>query len=291
MLVHIKKIVTDAKKQGYAVGAFNVNNLETVLAITQAAEKLKSPVIIQVTEGAIEYAGLSEIVALIKAAANDIKAPVAVHLDHGHSLSIVKKCIAEGVSSVMIDGSSLSYKKNVLLTKKVVQYARTKNVWVQGELGRLEGSEDWVKVKRAEEYLTAPNDAKKFVRETGVNSLAVAIGNYHGVEKIIQKKKLRLDLKRLAEIDKVVAVPLVLHGASGFPSGQIKEAIKRGICIVNIDSELRISFIEAEREFLRKNKNVFDPRKILTPAIKEMQKTIEKKMRILGSVGRAMCKL
>lgn len=287
MLVHIKKIVNDANKKGYAVGAFNMNNLETVLAVTQAAEKLKSPVILQVTEGALEYAGLSEITALIKAAANEIKVPVALHLDHGHSFQTVKKCIAAGFSSVMIDGSSLPYKKNAQLTKKVVEYAHAKNVWVQGEIGRLEGAEDWVNVSNKDNFLTDPIDAKWFVHETGINVLAVAIGNYHGVEKITQKKKLRLDLKRLAEIDKVITIPLVLHGASGFPPTQIRGAIERGIRIVNVDSELRISFTEAERDFLQKNKNVFDPRKILTPAIKEMQKTIEKKMKVLGSAGRA----
>jgi len=283
MLVHIKQVVKAAQKGGFAIGAFNVNNLETVLAITQAAEKLQSPVIIQMTEGAIEYAGLSELTALVKAAADGIKAPVALHLDHGHSWPIIKKCIDIGFSSVMIDGSSFPYKKNLAVTKKVVEYAHERNVWVQGEIGRLEGSEDWINVAEGEDYLTLPADAKRFAKESGVDTLAIAIGNYHGVNKIIEKKTLRLDLKRLAEIAKIVRTPLVLHGASGFPAGQIKKAISLGIRIVNIDSELRISFAEAERDFLKKNKDVYDPRKILTPAIKEMQKTVEKKIKVLGS--------
>ena len=287
MLVHIKKILNKAVKGKYAVGAFNANNLEIVLAIIGAAENKKSPVIIQMTEGAIKYAGLEEMVAIVSAAASGVNVPVAMHLDHGHDFAIIKKCIKAGFSSVMLDGSLYPYKKNVQLTRKVVNYAKKYDVFVQGEMGKLEGLEDWVKVKSGDAYLTDPMEAKQFVAETGIDTLAVAIGNYHGVEKIIEKKVLRLDLKRLAEIAKVVSVPLVLHGASGFAPREIKSAIGLGIRVVNIDSDLRVSFTLAERKFLKENKAVFDPRKILEPAILAMQDTVEKKILMFGSANKA----
>ncbi|MBT5338428.1 class II fructose-1,6-bisphosphate aldolase [Candidatus Falkowbacteria bacterium] len=287
MLVHVKKIISKAERGGYAVGAFNVNNLEIIAAVLNAAEKLKSPVIIQTTEGAIEYAGLEELVALVKAAAADLKVPVALHLDHGHDFELIKKCIEYGYSSVMIDASDKPFKKNIALVKKVVNYAHKRQVWVQAELGRLEGSEDWIKVGQKDVYLTEPEEAKDFVKQTGVDTFAPAIGNYHGVGKIINKKVLKLDLKRLEKIDKLVKVPLVLHGASGFPDNQIKGAVKAGVRVINIDSELRISFTKAERKFLKLNKDVYDPRKILAPAIKAMQKTVEKKILVLGSNDKA----
>ncbi|MBU1132255.1 class II fructose-bisphosphate aldolase [Patescibacteria group bacterium] len=287
MLVHIKKIIRKAQQFGYAVPAFNVNNLETIIAVLRAAEKMKSPVILQATESAIAYAGLEELSALMRAAAGEVNVPVAIHLDHGHDLKIIKQAIAQDFFSVMIDGSACPYKKNVLLTKKVVRFAHEKKVWVQGEIGRLEGAEDWVKTGKLEAFFTEPEDAVRFVQDTGVDALAVAIGNYHGVEKIIEKKELKLDLKRLAEIATVVRAPLVLHGASGFPAGQIKKAIKSGIRIINIDSELRISFAKAQMEFWRKNNKIFDPRKILKPSILKMQKTAEEKIKIFGCKGKA----
>ncbi|KKR08617.1 MAG: Fructose-bisphosphate aldolase [Parcubacteria group bacterium GW2011_GWC2_39_14] len=287
MLVHIKKIITAAEKGKYAVGAFNVNNLEIVQAVVNAAEKMKAPVIVQVTEGAIKYAGLKEITALVKSYATETKIPVALHLDHGHDFKIIKKCITAGFSSVMIDASGLPYKKNVELTKKVVAYAHARKVWVQAELGTLEGAEDWIKVGKGEGYFTDPKEAKRFVKETNINSFAPSVGNYHGVAKIVEKKVLKLDLKRLAEIGKIVPVPLVLHGASGFPEGQIKAAIKAGIRVINIDSELRLSFARAERTFFEININEYDPRKILEPAIIAMQKVVIKKITLFGSRNKA----
>jgi len=287
MLVHIKKIVQAAEKGGYAVGAFNVNNLEIIQAVIAGAEKMKAPAIIQVTEGAIKYAGLKEITALIKTAAEETKVPIALHLDHGHDFKLIKECIKLGFSSVMIDASNLPYKKNVALTKKVVAYAKKHKVWVQAELGTLEGAEDWLKVGRGEGYFTEPQEARKFVKETKINVFAPSIGNYHGVAKIVEKKKLTLDLKRLAEIDNIVPVPLVLHGASGFPENQIKKAVKLGIRIINIDSELRLSFTQAERKVLTQSKNEYDPRKILTPAIDAMQKVVAQKVKIFGSAHKA----
>lgn len=287
MLVHIKKIIQAAEKGNYAVGAYNVNNLEGLLAVLNAAEDMKSPAIIQTTEGALKYAGLEELASLIKAAAKEVSVPVALHLDHGHDYKTIKECIDEGYSSVMIDASSYPYKENVKLTKKVVAYAKKKRVWVQAELGTLEGAEDWINVKDGQGYFTDPEQARIFVKETGINTFAPSVGNYHGVTKIVQKKKLELDLKRLKEIDKIVPVPLVLHGASGFPADQIKKAVKAGVRIINIDSDLRVAFALAERKFMATHKDEYDPRKILTPGILAMQATAAEKMKMFGSKGKA----
>ena len=283
MLVHIKEILKKAEAGKYAVGAFNVNNLEIVLAVISAAEKMKSPAIIQTTEGAIKYAGLEELVALVKAAAKEAKVPVALHLDHGHDFDLIKKAINLGYSSVMIDASDKPFDENIKQVKRVVRYAHARKVWVQAELGQLAGAEDWIKVNEANEFFTDPLEAKRFVTLTKIDTFAPAVGNYHGVAKIVGKKKLKLNLKLLEKIDKLVSVPLVLHGASGFPAKEIKGAIKAGIRIINIDSELRVSFVKAEKKFLAANKNEFDPRKVLTPAIQEMTKTVEKKIIMFGS--------
>ena len=286
MLVHIKKIIADAEKRGYAVGAFNVNNLEAVQAVLRAAEKLKSPVVIQTTEGAIKYAGLNELFAIVKAAAAEVSVPVALHLDHGHDFELIKKCVQIGYSSVMIDGSALPYKENVAITRRVVKYAHAHKVFVQAELGRLQGLEDWLKTGANQAFLTEPEEAERFVAETKVDAFAVAIGNYHGVEKVLKNKPLKLDLKRLEKIDKLVKAPLVLHGASGFPAGQLKRAIKAGVRVINIDSDLRIAFVQAEKKFLRENTNEYDPRHVLAPATEAMQKMVEGKMKIFGRVGK-----
>lgn len=283
MLVHIKKIIEAAEKGGYAVGAFNVNNLEAVQAVLRAAEKLKSPVIIQTTEGAIKYAGLNELFAIVKAAAAEVDVPVALHLDHGHDFELIKKCVQIGYSSVMIDGSALPYKDNVATTRRVVKYAHAHKVFVQAELGRLQGLEDWLKTGAKQAFLTEPEEAAQFVAATKVDAFAVAIGNYHGVEKVLKNKPLTLDLKRLEKIDKLVKAPLVLHGASGFPAGQLKRAIKFGVRIINIDSDLRIAFVQAEKKFLQENKNEYDPRHVLAPATEAMGKMVESKIRIFGS--------
>lgn len=283
MLVHIKKIIEGAEKDGYAVGAFNVNNLEAVQAVLRAAQKLKSPVIIQTTEGAIKYAGLSELFAIVKAAAAKVDVPVALHLDHGHDFALIKKCVQIGYSSVMIDGSALPYEDNVAATRQVVKYAHAHKVFVQAELGRLQGLEDWLKTGAKQAFLTDPEEAARFVAGTKVDAFAVAIGNYHGVEKVLKNKPLKLDLKRLEKIDKLVRAPLVLHGASGFPAGQLKRAIKAGVRIINIDSDLRIAFVQAEKKFLQENKNEYDPRHVLAPATEAMAMMVESKIKIFGS--------
>ncbi|MEK7159334.1 MAG: class II fructose-bisphosphate aldolase, partial [Patescibacteria group bacterium] len=205
------------------------------------------------------------------------------HLDHGHDFDLIKKAIDLGYSSVMIDASDKPFDENIKQVKRVVRYAHARKVWVQAELGQLAGAEDWIKVNEANEFFTDPLEAKRFVTLTKIDTFAPAVGNYHGVAKIVGKKKLKLNLKLLEKIDKLVSVPLVLHGASGFPAKEIKGAIKAGIRIINIDSELRVSFVKAEKKFLAANKNEFDPRKVLTPAIQEMTKTVEKKIIMFGS--------
>lgn len=283
MLVHIKQLVKKARAGNYAIGAFNVNDLEMVLAVLAAAEKMKSPAIIQVTESAIKYAGLKELFAIVKIGADEIKAPVAIHLDHGLDFEMIKQCVAAGFSSVMIDGSTLPYAANVALSKKVVQYCHRRNVFVQAELGQLQGPRPRGKREITRARATDPAQAADFALATGIDALAVSIGNIHGVKKIIKHLPKKLNLKKLEEIAKLVHIPFVLHGASGFPAGQIKKAVELGVKIVNIDSELRISFAEAERKILIEDKNVFDPRKIFTPAIAAMQKTVESKIKMFGS--------
>jgi len=211
---------------------------------------------------------------------------VALHLDHGHDFELIKKCVQIGYSSVMIDGSALPYQENVVATCRVVKYAHAHKVFVQAELGRLQGLEDWLQTGAKDAFLTEPEEAKRFVLETKVDAFAVAIGNYHGVEKVLKNRPLTLDLKRLEKIDKLVKAPLVLHGASGFPAGQLKRAIKSGVRIINIDSDLRIAFVQAERKFLRDNENEYDPRHVLEPATEAMRKMVESKIRIFGSAGK-----
>ncbi|MFH0779650.1 MAG: class II fructose-bisphosphate aldolase [Parcubacteria group bacterium] len=283
MLVHIKHIIKKAQAGNYAVGAFNVNDLEMVLAVLAAAEKMKSPAIIQVTESAIKYAGLKELFAIVKIGADEIRAPIAIHLDHGQDFETIKKCVAAGFSSVMIDGSALPYATNVALSKKVVQYCHRRNVFVQAELGQLQGPRPRGKREITRAQATDPAQAADFALATGIDALAVSIGNIHGVKKIIKHLPKKLNLKRLKEIAKLTHIPLVLHGASGFPAEQIKKAVKSGIKIVNIDSELRLSFAAAEKKFFRENNNIFDPRKILSPAIAAMRKTVERKIKMFGS--------
>jgi len=300
MLATLKDVLSKARKRGYAVAAFNTNNMEITQAIIRAAEHMKSPVIIQTTESAIEYAGLDYLYSIIKVAADTSRVPVVMHLDHGKNLNIIKKCIEKGYSSVMIDASHLSYEDNVSTTKKVVDMARRNNVSVEAELGTIGGAED--KVESREITMTDPYMAKDFVEKTGIDALAIAIGTSHGAYKFSGKAK--LDIKRLREIRKIVKIPLVLHGASGVPAevvrkarlygaklsdtsgvsdAQLRLAIKNGINKVNTDTDLRLAFDAAVRESVKKYPEVFDPRKILGHARDYMQKIAEHRIIICGS--------
>ncbi len=293
MLVHINKLIKKQIVGKYAVPAFNTQNLETTAGIIRAAENQKAPVIVQTSVGSIEYAGLEEIAGLIKTMAKKASVPIALHQDHCKDFNLIKKLIDIGYSSVMIDASGMEYKENVRLTRKVVDYAHKHGVWVQAEIGRLLGNEDWQEVKSGEDLMTDPNEAASFVAETGVDTLAVAVGSMHGipvnpkVQKILSTLKEHIDVKRLAAINKKVKIPLVLHGASGVPDPQMRAAIRHGVAVFNIDTDLRVAFNKALRDNLNKNPQIYDPRKILAPATEALQIMAETKIKLLKTNGKA----
>ncbi|MDD5290046.1 MAG: class II fructose-bisphosphate aldolase [Patescibacteria group bacterium] len=290
MLVHIKDLIKKAQKDGYAVGAFNIFNLETALGVVRAASKLGAPAIIQVSETTIEYAGLKAITQIVEAVAKDekVKVPIALHLDHGKSFRSVAECISVGFSSIHIDASELPFSENVLLTKQAVDYAHKHGVWAQGELGILRGVED--KAQTPEDmapFFTDPEEAVDFVAQTSVDTLAVSIGNMHGIKKFRDVGVPDLDLLRLKKIhNNLPATPIVLHGASGIKKNQIEPAIELGVRIINIDTELRLAFTNAVREILNENSLIYDPRQVLTPAIAAIEKIVEEKIKMFGSAGR-----
>jgi fructose-bisphosphate aldolase, class II len=305
MLVSLTSVLKKAQSQHYAVGAFNVNNLEIAQAIIQAAEEEDSPIILQTSEGGVEYAGMDYLAAIINVAAQS-RVPVVFHLDHGKKLEVVKQALKNGYSSVMYDGSSLPFDENVHRTRQVVRWAKNYGVSVEAELGAIPGIEDLVKVKETESFYTDPEEAAVFVKETGCNALAISIGTAHGIEK--SKKAIALDFKRLENIKESISIPLVLHGASsvpqalikeinthggkvkkarGIPDAQIKKAVSLGISKVNTDTDVRLAFTAAVRKELSTNAELYDPRKILGPARERMKKEIIRKIRILGSNGKA----
>jgi len=305
MLVTNKEILSTAKAEGYAVGAFNINNLETLLAVAQASVEERSPAIVAVTPSAIKYAGLKYLVGMVKAAAESAPVLMSLHLDHGEDVETVSKCIDAGFTSVMIDGSHLNFEENISLTKRVVDLAHSRGVSVEAELGRLTGVEEST-VEEKEAVLTDPNAAKEFVERTNADALAVAIGTSHGAYKF--KAEPKLDFERLKAIRQKTRVPLVLHGASsvppwiirkatkygaelggakGIPEEHIKKAISRGITKINIDTDLRLAFTATIREILANSPREFDPRKILGPAKETMKEVIKGKMRLFGSSYKA----
>lgn len=288
MLVHLKEILTKAQKQNYALGAFNTLNLETTLGIIEAAQACRAPVIIQISEKTILYAGLEPLIRLVQALAEsrEIKVPIALHLDHGKNFKLIADCIEAGFSSVMIDASDLPFGENVELTRKVVDYAHRHKVLVQGEIGRVVKKKEEIKKIKIfpRKFLTDPVEAEAFVRETNVDTLAVAIGNVHGAYKIKYGVP-KLFLDHLAEIRQRVKSPLVLHGGSAIPPLEIKRAIELGIKIININTEIGTAFIESLRQSL-KNKNEYDPRKILSPTIEKIRQVVQGKIKIFGSFGK-----
>ncbi|MEM4240026.1 MAG: class II fructose-1,6-bisphosphate aldolase [Candidatus Woesearchaeota archaeon] len=304
MLATLKQVLSKAQKGRYAVGAFNINNLEIMQAIVNAAAKLKSPVILQTSEGAIAYAGIKYLRCLVAQAAQDNKIPIVFHLDHGRDPEIIKEAIKTGYTSVMIDGSHLPFDKNIAITKKIAAMAHAKGISVEGELGTIGGAEEKIIARKI--IYTDPNAAKEFVYRTGVDALAVAIGTSHGAYKFAGAAK--LDIARLREIRQKVKIPLVLHGASGVPDWivaaaehygarlgkpegvpdeQVKMAIKNGICKVNTDTDLRLAFDAGMREFLATAPGDFDPRHILGRARELMQEVVEHRIKLFGSAGKA----
>lgn len=282
-LVSMVELLDKAQKGHYAVGAFNCNNMEIVQAIVAAAEAEKAPVIIQASQGAIKYAGIEYITALTKLAAEKAGVPIALHLDHGTSFAQVMQCARNGFSSVMIDGSKHPLEENIALTNKVIEAVRPLGISVEAELGKIGGTEDDITVSEREALFTDPEEAAYFVKNTQVDALAIAIGTAHGQYKGIPK----LDFERLTQVRERVATPLVLHGSSGVPEDALREAISRGICKVNIDTNIREAFVLAARRILEENPQEIDPRKMLGPAREAATQIIREKIQIFGSTGKA----
>lgn len=310
-LVTTKEMFEKAYAGGYAIGAFNVNNMEIIQGITEACKELNSPVILQVSAGARKYAKHNYLTKLVEAALLETDLPIALHLDHGEDFEICKACIDGGFTSIMIDGSKHSFEDNIALTSKVVEYAHAHGVTVEGELGKLAGVEDDVNVSAEDASYTRPEEVEEFVSRTGVDSLAIAIGTSHGAFKFKpgQKPQLRFDI--LEDIEKRLPnFPIVLHGASsvsqeyvkmiqesggklddaiGIPEEMLRQAAKMAVCKINIDSDLRLAFTAGVRGHIINNPSHFDPRQYLTPGrdlIKELVK--HKIQNVLGSVNGAL---
>ncbi|MBQ2747933.1 MAG: class II fructose-1,6-bisphosphate aldolase [Firmicutes bacterium] len=298
-LVTTKEMFAKALKSDYAVGAFNVNNMEIIQGIVDAAKAENAPLILQVSAGARKYARSAYLMKLVEAAIIDSGLDIALHLDHGEDFEICKKCVDDGFTSVMIDGSKHEFKENIEITKKVVEYAHAHGVVVEAELGKLAGIEDNINVDARSATFTIPEEAAEFVEKTGVDSLAIAIGTSHGAYKF--KGEPYLDYERLKEIHKLIPdTPLVLHGASsvltefvdkcnayggdipgaqGVPEEMIREATKYGICKVNIDTDLRLAMTAEVRKFIAENPKEFDPRKYLAPGRDAIQAMVAHKIR------------
>ncbi len=309
-LVNTREMFQKAYDGGYAIGAFNVNNMEIIQGITEAAKELNAPLILQVSAGARKYASHTYLIKLVEAALIETDLPIALHLDHGDSFELCKSCIDGGFSSVMIDGSHYDYEENVALTRKVVEYAHERNVTVEGELGRLAGIEDAVNVSAEDASYTNPAQVQDFVERTGVASLAIAIGTSHGAYKFKpgQKPQLRFDI--LEEVSKrLPGFPIVLHGASsvipefvekinkfggampdaiGIPEEMLREAAKMAVCKINIDSDLRLAMTASIREHFAEHPDHFDPRQYLKPARAAIKDMVAHKINtVLGCAGKA----
>ncbi|NMC27171.1 MAG: class II fructose-1,6-bisphosphate aldolase [Syntrophomonadaceae bacterium] len=282
-LVPVTELLQRADREGYAVGAFNANNMEIVQAIITAAEKEQAPVIMQASQGAIKYAGLEFITGMVKIAADAARVPVALHLDHGTDFDQVVKCIRSGFTSIMYDGSKLPLEENIAVTNKVLEITRPIGVSVEAELGKIGGTEDDIHVSDREAMFTDPEEARYFVEKTGVESLAIAIGTAHGQ----YKGEPQLDFARLEKIKKLVRIPIVLHGSSGVPDEAVRRAISLGVCKVNIDTNIREAFVWEMRRRIEADPTEIDPRKLLGPARDAAIAIIREKIRVFGSCGKA----
>lgn len=283
MLVSGKEILQHAHENNYGVGAFNVNNMEIVQAIIEAAEETKSPVILQASQGGLQYAGVEYIAELGKVAARNASVPVAIHLDHGTDFEQVVKCVRHGFTSIMIDGSKHDFEENIAITNKVLEVCEPIGVSVEAELGKIGGTEDDITVAEKDATFTDPQEAKEFVERTGVDSLAIAVGTAHGV----YKGKPELDFDRIKIIKETLNMPLVLHGSSGVAAEDIQKAVSLGINKINIDTDLRLAFSKAIHDFVAENPDVIDPRKIIGPAREAMKEKVKEKMILFGSAGKA----
>ena len=285
--VTTKEMLKEAQKGRYGIGAFNANNMEIIQAIIETAEEEKAPVILQASQGAIKYAGLDMIVAIVKVMAEKATVPVALHLDHGTDYYQNIKCLRAGFTSLMYDGSKLPFDENVEMTKKVVEMAHVCDIPVEAELGQIgkmgESDEPGVALEKVKESMAVPEEAAKFVELTGIDSLAAAVGTIHGCRTPFAK----LDIPRIERIRELTGVPLVLHGASGANDEEVRKGINAGICKINIDTRIRMKFTEKIREIITKNPQEIDPRKILGPAKDAAKEIIRDRMRVFGCSGKA----
>ena len=307
-LVNTKEMFQKAYAGGYAIGAFNVNNMEIIQGITEGGKMENAPLILQVSAGARKYAKHVYLMKMIEAAIADTDLPIVVHLDHGPDFETCKSCIDGGFTSVMIDGSHLTFEENIAVTKKVVEYAHDRNVTVEGELGRLAGVEDAVQVNEDDARYTDPAEVEEFVSRTGVDSLAIAIGTSHGAFKFKGEPRLRFDiLQKVA--DKLPGFPIVLHGASsvipeyvdminqfggnmpgaqGVPESMLRQAAQMAVCKINIDSDLRLAFTAVLRKHFAEHPDHFDPRQYLTDARTSLRDMVRHKIvNVLGCNGKA----
>ncbi len=281
-LVTTTEMLKKAQEGKYAVGAFNVENMEMVIAVIEAANELQAPVILQTTPSTVKYAGLDYYLANVKVAAEKASVPVAIHLDHGSSFELAMQALRSGYTSIMIDGSHESFEDNILVSKAVVDASKPSGIPIEAELGKVGGKEDDLDGGEGNAY-TDPMEAKEFVERTGVSSLAIAIGTAHG----LYKGEPKLDLERLSEIRKVVSVPLVLHGGSGVPEEAIIESIRRGICKVNYATELRIAYSQGVKKVLSENPETIDPKKYGAAGLQCVKEFVKEKIKVCGCVGKA----
>ena len=282
MLVKSRELLLDAQKNKYAVGAFNVENMEMVLAVLSAAEETNSPVIMQTTPGTVKYAGADFYFANIRAAARRTRIPVACHLDHGNSLAIAVQALHAGYTSIMIDGSKLPFEDNISLTKTVTEICHAVNIPVEAELGRVGGKEDGLDNTQSENPYTDPDEAKIFVEKTGCDSLAVAVGTAHGV----YKGTPHINFDVLEKIRERVNIPLVLHGTSGVPDDQVIRCVSMGMCKVNYATDLRIAYTYGVKKYMKENPGVFDPKKYGSYGMEEVKRYVKERMQVIGSCGR-----
>ncbi len=308
-LVNTKDMFAKAYDGGYAIGAFNVNNMEIIQGITEAAKELQAPLILQVSKGARAYANHTYLIKLVEAALIETDLPIALHLDHGDSFELCKSCIDGGFTSVMIDGSSLPYEENIALTSRVVEYAHKYNVTVEGELGTLAGVEDEVQVDAEDASYTKPAQVQDFVTRTGVDSLAIAIGTSHGAYKFKPGTKPQLRFDILDEVtERLPGFPIVLHGASsvvpeyveminkyggnmpdaiGIPEDMLRQAARSAVCKINIDSDIRLAMTGTIRKYFAEHPSDFDPRQYLKPARQAVKDMVAHKIvNVLGCNGK-----
>lgn len=278
-IISTKYILEKAQKEGYAVPAFNIHNLETLQVVVEVAAEMKSPVMLAGTPGTYSYGGTDNIVAIVEALSREHNIPLSLHLDHHEDLADIEEKVRAGIRSAMIDGSHLSYEDNVEIVRRVVEFCHRHDVSVEAELGRLGGIEDDLVVDEKDTLYTNPEQALDFVQRTGIDSLAVAIGTAHG----LYKHEPKLDFERLAEINKIVSAPLVLHGASGLSDSDIQRAISLGVCKVNVATELKIAFSGALKAYFEENPDADDPRKYMKPAKEAMKDVVRKVIRVCGS--------